>query len=194
MKRLLAIALLAAGATSLSAQHFTPGPESAIWIEGTAATRSFLCRGEAVDGNIAWRAGAPEGQVGMPVQALECENRRMTADMHVALKATEHTHIRFVLSAARRAGAESIRVTGRLTLSGVTRTVEFGARLTGRNGAFRISGTHPVKLSDYGIPAPTKLLGLIRVRDEVHVSFDLEAVPADSSAGALTQTFPPIGK
>ena len=80
-----------------------------------------------------------------------------------------------VEQARRAAGGWEFTARGRLTLRGVAREILLSIR-AGRDGqAVRLTGTAPVKMSDYGIPVP-KLL-FLGVEDQVLVRFVVTAVP-----------------
>lgn len=68
------------------------------------------------------------------------------------------------------------RVTGLLTLHGVTRTVTATLRSGLDGDGADVSGTIPVTFADYGVTAPS--LGFVRVEDTGAVEFQVHAVPA----------------
>jgi len=51
-----------------------------------------------------------------------------------------------------------------------------GRRL--ESGRMHAQGTLPIQMTDFNVEPPTAMLGLIRVRDEITVHFDITAVPA----------------
>jgi len=134
-----------------------------------------------------------EVELRIPVKALECGNAAMEHDMRKALRAERYPEIgyRFVrLSAARYTPAGSVpafalRVEGEITLAGASRPVAIDVTAT-RQGAhrFRLRGGLPLRMSEFGIEPPVALLGLIRARDELWVSVDLEVVLPVEAAGS----------
>ncbi len=68
----------------------------------------------------------------------------------------------------------SLVTQGYLTVAGVERKVSFDAtaQQTGSSN-FRIHGRLPIRMTEYSITPPRALGGLIRVRDEIVVEFDL---------------------
>jgi hypothetical protein len=134
-----------------------------------------------------------EVELRIPVKALECGNAAMEHDMRKALRAAQYPEIgyRFVrLSEARYAPAGSVpafalRVEGEITLAGASRPVTLDVTATQlAPHRYRLRGGLPLRMTDFGIEPPVALLGLIRARDELWVSVDLEVtLPADG-AGA----------
>jgi len=117
----------------------------------------------------------------VPVDSLECGRDKMNHDLQKAMKADEHPDINFRLSEASGTGgsitAESglnVTAVGFLSVAGVERKVAVQATAQENDGgAFRISGSLPIQMTDYSITPPRALRGLIRVRDEIVVQFDL---------------------
>lgn len=109
----------------------------------------------------------------------------MNSDFTEALKADAHPAISFSLVDASwpagpvRVGSwVSVSATGELEVGGEARriavTVE-GQRLA--NGRIRIRGSHPLRMTDFGIEPPSGLLGLVRSHDDIVVRFDIQAAP-----------------
>ena len=119
----------------------------------------------------------------IPIQALECGNPAMEHDMRKALRAAKYPEIgyRFVrLREARYAPAGAVpafalRVEGEISLAGASRPVTIDVTATQlASRRFRLRGGLPLRMTDFGIEPPVALLGLIRARDELWVSVDLE--------------------
>lgn len=123
----------------------------------------------------------------VPVRALDCGKRRQNRDLYEAMKASDHPEIHYeIVKANVVASPDSSRnhyvleAIGNLTIAGETRTVRLtlrGRRLD--DGRVHAQGTLPVQMTHFNVDPPTAMLGLIRVRDEITVHFDVTAVPAD---------------
>jgi polyisoprenoid-binding protein YceI len=74
-------------------------------------------------------------------------------------------------------GDGRLRVTGRLTLRGVTQEVTFPATVTLESGALRGRASLTFLQSSFGYRPYSALLGAIRNRDEVTLHVDLVARP-----------------
>jgi polyisoprenoid-binding protein YceI len=66
-----------------------------------------------------------------------------------------------------------LEIIGRLTLHGVTNSVQAEAQLELRAGALRLTGGFPLRLSDYRIKPVVALAGALKLKDTLQVSFDL---------------------
>lgn len=191
----LAILVLApAGAWTPSDAPLTLQPESRLWVEGTSTMRSFTCKAVVLEADVAAAPGAANAvsavlagekavqhvEVRVPARRMDCGNGTMNTHMYKALKVeqqgvSEAITFRVASYEVGRAG-DGVRgtLTGTLTLGGVQRSITVTA--TGRGGGggvLRVAGTHELKLSDYGLKAPSLMMGTMRVGDVVTVGFDL---------------------
>ena len=192
---LLVLAAPARGQATVTVQS-----GSEFWIEGRSSVNTFSCqvdtvhgRGQLTDVPSSTPTDAePQATVQVPVRTFDCGKRRMTEDLYETLQAESHPTIRYELQSAEIVGADSaswhrIRARGTLTIAGTTRDVELTAygQPLGED-RFRLCGSRNLQMSDFGIDPPTKLLGLIRVQDEIEVHFDLIAATLASSADAAS--------
>lgn len=155
-----------------------------VELENRLGDWERLPTGSRVDrpGDVAasWNA---EVQLRIPIASLECGNAAMEHDMRKALRAAEYPEIGFrflrLLEAryvpAATVPSYALKVEGVVSLAGARRPVAMDATAT-RLGAnrFRLRGGMPLRMTDFGIKPPVALLGLIRARDELWVSVDLE--------------------
>jgi polyisoprenoid-binding protein YceI len=191
--------LIPAGAWTPADALLTLAPQSRLWVDGTSTVRSFQCKATALEADIDAAPNAVAAVLGgekavkstefrVPAEKLECGNGTMNEHMPKAIKAKEHKTIVFRVDAYDVAkGAEGVTgtLTGTLTLGGVQKTITVDA--TGRDGgagALRVAGTYQLKLSDYGLKAPSLMFGTMKVGDVVKVGFDL-VLKADPKVVAI---------
>jgi polyisoprenoid-binding protein YceI len=164
-------------------------PESKLWVAGTSTVRSFQCQTTTFDANVESSADnavaavlAGEKSVGaievvVPVEKLDCRNDTMNSHMLKALKAKDHATITFRVSTYDLTRAEpgvQVQLEGALTLGGVEKAIAVTADAKpGENGALHVTGTYDLRMSEYGLKAPTLMLGTMRVNDNVKVGFDI---------------------
>ena len=72
-------------------------------------------------------------------------------------------------------GRYRVRMSGDVTLHGVTRQVAINATVDFSAGALRAKGEFPVKQTDYKITPVSAAGGTVKVRDELKLSFDIVA-------------------
>ena len=165
---------------------------SRVRIEGTSSINTFTCEAAGIEGDGYLVGEARPGHrsvvahVYVPVRQFDCGNPRMDADLRDALQAREHPQIRFRLRDARLipgdgasgddAGRFVLNVEGWVEIAGNARPVALrveGRRLT--DSSYHATGHLPLRMTDFGIEPPTALLGLVKVRDQITVHFDLVA-------------------
>jgi polyisoprenoid-binding protein YceI len=165
-------------------------PESRLWVAGTSTVRSFQCQAgsfdatvtssgsEAVAAVLAGEKAVSNVQVTVPAEKLDCRNGTMNEHMRKALKVKEFPTIAFRAAAyelTRVADSVAVTLTGTLTLGGVEKpvTVTAIAKPGPTNGTLLVSGTREVRMSEFGLKAPTLMLGTMKVDDRVTVGFDI---------------------
>lgn len=167
----------------------TMQPESRLWVNGTSTVRSFECKAQSFDAAIATAsAGAAAAvlagekavqavTITVPAAKLDCANGTMNEHMLKALKAKDNPTIEFQLSSyttSKTADGVQGELTGVLSLGGVKKTVTLqGTATDAGDGQFRVVGSHQLRMSEYGLKAPSLMLGTMKVDDRVKVSFDL---------------------
>jgi polyisoprenoid-binding protein YceI len=183
------IGLAPAIAWAAASQPLTLQPESRLWINGTSTVRAFECKAGALEAKVeAADAGATaalmrgdkavtSASITVPATQLECGNGTMNEHMKKALKVNEHPTISFRIASYTLAkGAEGIQaeLSGTLTLGGIERPVTVQAIGTeAGNGTLRVTGSHELRMTEYGLKPPTLMLGTLKVNERVKVGFDL---------------------
>ena len=88
-------------------------------------------------------------------------------------------------------GPMQLTLTGDLTLHGVTRPQTVSARVYQSGGTLRAQGEATVRQSDYGIRLVSVAGGMLKVKDEVKLTFDIMARAApnhEAQAGGTEAT------
>jgi len=162
-------------------------PESRIWVEGTSTVRSFKCEAKNFTAALDAEDGAPVAvlagtkavnavSVSVPAAGLDCNNGTMNGHMMKAIKAKENPEIAFKLASyqlAKQGEGQTITIDGSLTLGGVTRPVSLTAKANAVAGGLEVAGSTPLKLSEYGLKAPSLMMGTMKVGDQVTVHYQL---------------------
>lgn len=186
------LALLAAAAVSTAATR--PGvflPESRIWVEGTSSVRAYSCRAVEVRGHVELAAPAldvtkldgavREVAVVVDVAGLDCGNGTMNSHMRKALESTDHREISFRLAdytAVAGGTGTQVKMNGILEIAGQARPVVVdGVASAAAGGAVRVTGSHAIRMSDFGVKPPSLMLGTMKVHDPVKLNFDIVLKP-----------------
>jgi hypothetical protein len=140
---------------------------------------------------------APRFRLALPVVELDCASRGLERDLRAALEADRYPAIVFELvgvtgverAAVVGGGGEPrhrLDLRGALTLRDRRRDVETTIWATRSSPTrYRLTGELPLRMTDFGISPPVVLFGLIRVRDELRLRFDVEIELGAGAADAL---------
>ena len=142
------------------------------------------------NGEVNWQPEQPEASsIRIEVQAAsltvvgedEGERAQIQADMEAkALEVESYPQILFVseeLSLGDPEGGEYRgRVTGQITLRGVTNTVTIPLTLTVSEQSLRAQGEFQIKGSDFGVEQISVAGGTVKTSDDLELTFDLAGV------------------
>jgi polyisoprenoid-binding protein YceI len=179
-----------AGATSVRAERRSIDPEHStleVLVDKSGLFSAFadnhVIRAPIEHGLIDTE-GQPAVELTIRTADLTVLDPRMSADkraevaerMHGpdVLNSAQHPTIRFVSTRVTSEGPGRWRVTGELTLHGVSRSVS--GLVTLRDGHYR--GTVVVRQTDFGIRPISIAGGAVKVKDEVRIAFDIVASSA----------------
>jgi polyisoprenoid-binding protein YceI len=148
-------------------------------FDGHATAGDFTGTTTTVSGQV---VGAPEltgvrGWVEAPVQTLKTGNGKRDRDLNKSMETDKYPKMRFDLSRVTRRGAseDSVGVVlhGQLRIHGVTREVELPGSLQLSGSQARLRTDFPLNLKDYHIGGLSKLLGMLKMYEEIEVHADL---------------------
>lgn len=193
-KLLLATMTLAIGASAAAAQglHMTIRPDSKLDLAGSSNVHDWACKTTAFVANVEVdtafathpfvQVAHPIGKVSVtiPVKTLKCGHGKMDDNMYKALNADQYPDIQYTLTsytidkATVTADTFVANTIGELTVAGKTIKVEIPLK-TERTvgGAARGEGTVNLKMTDFGIKPPVALLGTLRTKDAITISFNV---------------------
>jgi hypothetical protein len=186
--------MTAAFGTTTAAQGLplTIRPDSKLVLDGSSNVHAWACKSSdflaTVEVDVGFQTQPltevakpiSKVQVTIPVKTLKCGHGKMDENMYKALKAEQFPDIEYTLTsytidtATATANTFIANTVGELTVAGKTITVEIPIkteRLLG--GSARGEGTVPLKMTDFGIKPPVALLGTLRTRDAISISFNV---------------------
>jgi hypothetical protein len=179
MKYLIAIALFLA--TSLQGMSQSVIVQSTkVLIHGTSTLHDWTSEAEKAivnlevlteGGNL---TGINSTKVTIPVKSIISEKgSMMDKKTWAALKESKNPNITFVLgNVSPITSTGTVSASGTLTIAGKAKAVSLSAKLKSLgNGVYEISGTHPIKMTDYDMDPPTALMGTIKVGEDVKVEY-----------------------
>ena len=186
IKSILALGVLFFGAFFTDPERETmilvvPGSE--VIISGTSNVNKFDCsykvQGMKVPVHLVYREKLNEihfknAKLDLPSDCFDCGGKAINRDFKDILQTEKYPEIKLRLLYVDPPDRDSnkVGVGMEITLAGVSRT--YFTHLESRTqGEIQVKGTLDLKLTDFGLEPPKKVLGLIKVDDQVKVNLNL---------------------
>ncbi len=175
-------ALTAVTPAAGSAQRLIPSGtirEGTLSFDGRATAGNFTGTTTTLSGEMTGGSGlsAVRGWVEAPVLTLKTGNKRRDRDLNHSMESEKFATIRFELAGVTEGDAadDSIAVSlqGRFIIHGVTREVELPASVVFLPDGIRVRAETPLNLKDYGIGGLSKMMGMLKMHEEIVVHVDL---------------------
>lgn len=179
-------------------------PDSKITVAGGSNVHDWSCSGNKFDATIELDAGSinrPLGDVARPItkvvvniptKSVKCGKDKMDENMYKALKAEQFPTIKYELTGykldpSKTTATSFVALTeGQLTVAGTTAKVSIPVTAIRKEGGQILAeGKLPMLMTDVGIKPPTALLGTMRTKNEITISF--QVLLDKSVVVALTQ-------
>lgn len=133
--------------------------------------------GESTPGPAFWEevqkpGGLKAFDLTIAAATLKSSKEGLDKNMHKALKVKDHPEITFRLSKMEGAPG-ALLASGTLQIAGVEREVTLPLKTSVSGGKLAVSGALDVLMTDYGIPAPKALMGMVKADPKITVTFDV---------------------
>jgi polyisoprenoid-binding protein YceI/CheY-like chemotaxis protein len=148
-------------------------------FDGHATVGDFVGTTQTVAGKVSGAGDLTEvpGWVEAPVKSLKTGNTKRDKDLNKSMESDQYPVLRFDLVRVSRTGGEgdSLAVVfhGKLTLHGVTRDVDLPGTIRQSGPTARVRTDFPLNLKDYHIGGLSKLLGVLKMSENIEVHGDL---------------------
>lgn len=110
-------------------------------------------------------------EIAIPAASLHSTKDGLDKNMHKALKVKEHPEITFRLARLEPKGA-TVRAIGTLRIAGVEKEIGLDLSTALKSGSLVVSGSIDLLMTDFGIPAPKAMMGMLRTDPKVTISFE----------------------
>ncbi len=112
------------------------------------------------------------------VESLDSGSRGLTRNMKSYLKEDDHPLITFnlkeITGIEMQNGSALITAIGMINAAGQNKEVTMNVIATvNDNGSLNFRGEHDLLMTDFGIDPPTAVMGTVRARDEVVISYNV---------------------
>ena len=120
-------------------------------------------------------------ELSYPVAEFDCGLEAMSQDLRKTLKSDTYPNLLLRINDIRiknehqEVSKLTVISSVSITLAGVSHhaLVENGLVINHSEGALTLAGTQYLSMNDFNLEAPTKFFGMVKVNDELNVSFEL---------------------
>lgn len=178
---LCAMVLSVAGRT-VEAQRPIPAGvvrHGTLSFDGRATVGNFTGTTTEVSGEMSGGESlqAVRGWVEAPVATLKTGNDRRDRDLNRSMESEKYPTIRFELAAVEPSAVAgdsmSVRLLGRFIIHGVSREATVPVTLVFLPESIQVRGETLLNLEDYEIGGLTKMMGMLKMHEEIVVHIDL---------------------
>jgi polyisoprenoid-binding protein YceI len=190
----LCAVVLSLGARAAVAQGALPAGtvrEGTLSFDGRATVGNFTGTTTAVTGEMSGGDSLPavRGWVEAAVRTVKTGNGRRDRDLNRSMESDKYPTIRFELTGveplAPAGDSLSVQLFGRFIIHGVTREATIPVLVVVLPEAIRVRGETVLNLEDYGIGSLTKMMGMLKMHEEIVVHIDLTFAASAPAGQAL---------
>jgi hypothetical protein len=158
---------------------------SRLAIQGSTNVNKFTCRFDYYYGSDTlqyvrnYRTGKlnfSNNKMIIPVRSFDCGARQISNDFRKTLKSEIYPQLTIAFRSLENPFNQNdcfIDGVVDITLAGVTTTYTVRYLVNLEKNSIKLKGTRAVNFSEFGLEAPTKLQGLIKVDEVLNVEFNL---------------------
>lgn len=168
--------------------RFIVQPDSQLIIDGKTNVNSFRCSINRYPGKdtLVLQEGGPlrrpvflKGSVALPASHFDCGLRVMTSDFSTTIKAKDHPYIVINFKTFERLpnyklDEDKFKGTMTISLGGASKVFDIDCIIEAKSSGFiHLRGSRKFLFSDFHLVPPEKMMGLIRIEQELTVIFNL---------------------
>ena len=131
-------------------------------MTSTSGTFSGTVAGNAIN-NIQYNLGA---------KTLKSGKGAMDSNAYKAMKADKFPNITFTATSVNMGKGT---ITGKLTVTDVTKTVSFPVTVAKSGNSYTITGTETIKMTDYGVTPPSFMMNTVKTGNEIKITVNVTA-------------------
>ncbi len=169
--------------TQMMEQIFSIDASSFVLVKGKTNVNSFQCRINTPipDSTLVVQYWMRQGAVGfkksiikIPVSIFDCGNKWITKDFVKMLTHQGDDHVLIELKEINFKNKENITANFKIVMAGVSNAYTMDITIDNTPKDFTIEGEKEMKLTDFKLDPPAKMAGVVKVKNEVDVSFSLQ--------------------
>ncbi|MCB0717119.1 MAG: YceI family protein [Bacteroidetes bacterium] len=182
MKLLTLLTPAALLALAFAGTQYKVAEDSTMTISGGSTIHDWHCDAKVVgemDRAESGESAVPTAvKIRVAVDEIECGKGVMNKKLRDALKSDKNPDVLFTLDTASLEGTGKLATTGNLTIAGKTKPVEFVVTEKATDSGLTYEGSVDLLMTDFDVKPPTAMMGTMKTKDEVTVSFSVNMVTA----------------
>jgi polyisoprenoid-binding protein YceI len=184
ISHILIIAAALVSTLATSAQNIRKNTAFIIKVSGSSNMHDWTMEAKSgsieanlnLTSNVTYLAGIQSLSLTIPVKNLKSESSLLDSRAQDALKADKFPNITFTVLTAtpvsNSANKSQFKVTGQLTISGVTRQIDMIANSQKTaDGSVLITGQQKLKMTQFNVRPPSFMFGAMKVTDDLTIDY-----------------------
>lgn len=184
---ILCFSLIALAQNNFEKETIIILPDSKLTISGDTNINSFKCdfdpellpqktqiRHNYADSGIDFENAV----LRLNQKGFDCGSKGINRDFHSLLKSEQYPEIELELKKVNLINANSAIADVRIFIAGISRDYEVPVKIT-ENADQHLIGNLKLNISDFDLKPPKKLFGLIIIKDEIEINFNLSVSNSD---------------
>lgn len=104
---------------------------------------------------------------------FDCGSRGINRDFHKLLKTETYPEIQLILTEVKPINTELAEVETMIIIAGISKSYRFPVEIRNAQN-LRVQGSLKLNIADFALKPPRKLLGLISVKNDIEINFNLK--------------------
>lgn len=113
----------------------------------------------------------------IPVYNFDCGNPLITKDFRLTTKASQFPYLQIAFISLNKTTKENTTGILEISLAGRSRQVSVAFNTKSVGNFLQLTGNHSVCFNDFGMQAPARMMGLVKVQEDLTVEFNLLIKP-----------------
>jgi hypothetical protein len=159
------------------AGNFKKSCNNFLYIRGTSNVNEFSFNyiEEQQFNNVGATSQGSQVELSIPIKQFHASNPMMYKDFLELMKESEHPNIKIAFSksqltmAVQRISEDCPEIS--ITIAGITRVYKVQCNIARCGEQYYLSGEQSIKLSDFQLKPPQKLMGMVKVNNKIDVDF-----------------------
>ncbi|SHF78503.1 YceI family protein [Flavobacterium defluvii] len=111
--------------------------------------------------------------INLIAESIKSEKKSMDKVAYEALKTDKNKNIKYVLKSAEKINETTWELTGTYTIAGVSKVYKTTVKTTVTKDGLNMQGSNKITFTEFGMKAPTAMLGTIKTGQELTIKFNL---------------------